>query len=78
MPPKPYYDVSTEAYLFGKTKEKPEEKVRQWVLFELLSTYGISINSIQVERQVKVGTRTHFADIVILKENTPFVVQEVG
>jgi Type I restriction enzyme R protein N terminus (HSDR_N) len=76
MPPKPYYDVSADAYLFGKSREKPEEKVRQWVLFELLTTYGISINSIQIERQVKVGTRTHFADIVILQEKAPVVVIE--
>lgn len=76
MPPKPYYEVNPHAYLFGKTAETPEEKVRQWILFELLSTYGICINSIEVERQVKVGTRTHFADIVIMRESAPYVVIE--
>lgn len=76
MPPKPLYEVKPEAYLFGPSVEKPEEKIRQWVLFELLSTYGVSINNIEIERKVKVGTRNHWADIVILRENVPYVVIE--
>jgi hypothetical protein len=77
MPPKPYYDVQPSAYLFVKNcNEKPEEKVRQWALFELLSTYGVFINNIEIERQVKVGTRNHYADIVILRNRVPFVVIE--
>ena len=76
MPPKPFYEINPQAYLFGKTDDMPEERVRQWALFELLSTYGISINNIQIERPVKVGTRTHRADIVILHESAPFVVIE--
>jgi Type I restriction enzyme R protein N terminus (HSDR_N) len=76
MPPKPFYDINPDAYLFGKSDETPEEKVRQWALFELLSTYGVCINNIEVERQVKVGTRNHRADIVILRESAPYVVIE--
>jgi hypothetical protein len=76
MSPKPFYEVSPQAYLFNKNHETPEEKVRQWALFELLSTYGICINNIDVERQVKVGTRNHRADIVIMRENAPYVVIE--
>ncbi|APG24248.1 type I restriction enzyme HsdR N-terminal domain-containing protein [Syntrophotalea acetylenica] len=76
MPPKPFYEINSQAYLFGKTDETPEEKVRQWALFELLSTYGICINNLEVERQVKVGTRYHRADIVILRESAPYVVIE--
>lgn len=76
MPPKPYYEINSQAYLFGKTDETPEERVRQWALFELLSTYGICINNIEVERQVKVGTRNHRADIVILRDSAPYVVIE--
>ena len=76
MPPKPYYDIQPEAYLFGKKEEKPEEKVRQWALFELLSTYGVSINNIKIEGRVRVGTRTHRADIVILRDGFPEVIIE--
>lgn len=77
MPPKPYYAVQPSAYLFVKNcDEKPEEKIRQWALFELLSTYGVFINNIEIERQVKVGTRNHYADIVILRNDVPYVVIE--
>ncbi len=76
MSPKPFYEINPQAYLFGKTDGTPEEKIRQWALFELLSTYGISINNIEIERPVKVGTRIHRADIVILRESSPFVVIE--
>jgi hypothetical protein len=40
---KAFYEIAPTSYLFGKT-DGPEEKVRQWVLFELLSTYGYNIN----------------------------------
>ncbi|WP_136809599.1 type I restriction enzyme HsdR N-terminal domain-containing protein [Desulfosediminicola flagellatus] len=76
MPPKPYYDINPDASLFGRKVEKPEEKIRQWMLFELMSTYGIHINNIEIERVVKVGTRNHFADIVILREGAPYAVIE--
>jgi len=73
---KPFYEINPEAYLFVKKEETPEEKIRQWVLFELLSSYGISINNLVIERPVKVGTRIHRADIVILRESAPYVVIE--
>lgn len=76
MPPKSFYYINPKAYLYEKTIETPEEKVRQWVIFELLSTYGICINNIEIERSVKVGTRNHRADIVILRESRPYVVIE--
>lgn len=37
MPPKPFYEINLSAYLFDKS-ETPEEKVRQWAIFELIST----------------------------------------
>ena len=76
MPPRPFYEINPDRYIFSKTEEKPDEKVRQWALFELLTTYGIHINNIEIERSVKVGTRTYYADIVIQKDNTPYVVIE--
>lgn len=77
MPPRPFYEVQPSAYLFVKhNDDKPEEKVRQWALFELLSTYGVFINNIVTERPVKVGTRTHRADIVVLRDGAPYVVIE--
>ncbi|MBU1417326.1 MAG: type I restriction enzyme HsdR N-terminal domain-containing protein [Proteobacteria bacterium] len=76
MPPHAFYELNPKVYLFGKSSQQPEERVRQWVLFELLSTYGISIQNIKIEQSVKVGTRTHYADIVIFREKLPHVVIE--
>ena len=45
-------------------------------MFELLSTYGISINNIEIERPVRVGTRTHRADIVVHRDGSPYMVIE--
>jgi len=87
MPPKPFYEMDTKSYLFGKSlveevkenrksRNTPEEKVRQWVLFELLSTYGYHINDIKIEVPAKMGRGYHPADIVIYKEHQPYIVIE--
>lgn len=75
MSPRPFYEVKPSHYLFNK-QEKPEEKVRQWILFELLSTYAVHIESIDVEKPVRVGTRPHYADIVIYQDHIPYIVIE--
>ena len=75
MKPNVYYEIPTDRYIFNKN-EKPEEKIRQWVLFEILTTFGVNIKNIQVEVPVKVGTKTHFADIVIYENYKPIVVIE--
>lgn len=75
MPPKSFYEVDTKTYLFGKS-ETPEEKVRQWVIFELISNYGFNINNIQVEVPCKVGSKSILADIVVYKEKDPLILVE--
>jgi Type I restriction enzyme R protein N terminus (HSDR_N) len=81
MSPRVFYKIPEEKYLFGKkdsseNRNFPEEKVRQWVLFELLSTYGIHINDIVIEQVVKIGTRKLKADIVIFDSYVPQIVIE--
>lgn len=80
MPPKPFYEVPTGSYLFseklGEKLNKHEEPVRQWVLFELLSTYGVSILHIDIERRARIGSKTYPADVVILRDGCPYVVIE--
>lgn len=76
-----FYCVDVKAWLFAKPAEdagrgKPEEEVRQWCIYELMRTYGVFIDNIQVERPVRVGTRTHRADIVVLREDRPYIVIE--
>jgi len=75
MPPRNYYEVNEESFLFKKEKS-PEEYVRQWIIFELIGTYGYLINQIKIEVPVKFGTKMGYADIVIYKENLPFIVIE--
>jgi predicted type IV restriction endonuclease len=75
MPPNNYYDVPTECHLYSK-KTQPEEEVRQWVMFELLSTYGYTINQIKSEVTVKYGTINCRADVVVYLNEKPFVVIE--
>ena len=86
MPPQPFYKIKPDAFIFkAKLKEfkngkewiaQPEEKVRQWVLYELIRTYGYFINDIKIEQPVTVGTRKHFADITIFRNDQPFIVVE--
>ncbi|MBL7076276.1 MAG: type I restriction enzyme HsdR N-terminal domain-containing protein [Kiritimatiellae bacterium] len=78
-----FYTVSRETWLFAGTatesdgkRTQPEEDVRQWCLHELLRAYGVLIGNLQVERPVRVGTRTHRADIVMLQDNRPYIVIE--
>jgi hypothetical protein len=44
MPPNPFYEIDPNAYIYKSTtdlenpdqKPKPEEKIRQWALYELI------------------------------------------
>ena len=86
MSPRTFYEIDPKTYLFGKSlaanditnkrNRTPEEKVRQWVLFELLSTYGYHINDIKIEVPAKMGRGYHPADIVVYKDHQPYIVIE--
>ena len=75
MPPRAWYELSPATYLFGYPPT-PEEAVRQWVLFEMLSIYGIHIKDIACEVPVRMGSRTYRADIVIRLHHQPHIVIE--
>lgn len=72
---RPFYEIDKSAYLFYQNN-KPEEKVRQWVIYELLSSYGININNIKVEEKAKVGSKWYRADVVVYKNHVPYIVIE--
>lgn len=76
MATRAYYEVDEKAYLFGKSKSGPEEPVRQWALFELMTHYGYNINDLSIEHPVRVGSKTYHADIVVKREQVPFIVFE--
>jgi len=83
-----YYEVPESAWMFRDAsaarpstdaKWSPaEESVRQWCLYELIRTYGVRIDCLEVERQVKVARerKPHRADIVVLRDGQPYVVIE--
>ena len=78
-----FYTVDRNAWLFASAgapqdgeRAKPEEDVRQWCLHELLRAYGVCIANVRVEHPVRVGTRTHRADIVVHRDARPCIVIE--
>lgn len=74
MKPRAFYEISKESYLFrDKIKDinAPEEAVRQWALFELLSTYGTPIRNLDVEFNAgRKFSKFNPADIVVLQEQS--------
>ncbi len=74
-----YYTIPESAWLFQsqisqrRTEDKkwsnPEEAVRQWCVHELIRAYGVRIDSIEIERLVKVARerRPNRIDVVVLK-----------
>ena len=78
MPPKPYYKIDAQNYLFSQSElsNVHEEKVRQWLLYELMSTYGYSIQQMSTEEPIKIGSKTFRADIVLSSYGTKQVVIE--
>ncbi|WP_309384665.1 type I restriction enzyme HsdR N-terminal domain-containing protein [Cerasicoccus frondis] len=80
MPDKPFYEIPSEAYLFLKPREDgsfpPEEEVRQWAAHELMRVYGYRVNMMTFEHPVKVGSVTKRIDILITRDEVPFIVVE--
>jgi hypothetical protein len=79
---RPFYEIPRSAYLYvgppvldAKTDE-PEEAVRQWCAFELMRAYGFSINDLNFEAQVRVGSKTCRIDILVLRDGMPWIVVE--
>lgn len=59
-----------------KAKDKPEEAVRQWCLYELMRAYGLNISELEFEYPAKVGSRTYRIDILIRRNGAPWIVVE--
>lgn len=88
MEKKTFYMVSEDAWMFNKAAKDrgigdkkwtaQEEFVRQWCIQELIRTCGVRIDCIEIERPVKVARerRPNRADIVVLRDGTPYIVVE--
>lgn len=77
-----FYDVPGPAYLFRSTPDASdqrkvlEEPIRQWCAFELIRAYGILVTDIVFEHPVKVGSKQYRVDIVVKRNNFPWIVVE--
>ena len=72
----------TKRYIFGAIRKKwlilqPEELVRQLVIHYFIEEKGYSINSISVEKGIKVNELSRRCDILVYDKNTqPFLLVE--
>ena len=78
----PFYEVPPAAHIYRRTatgdasQDGPEEAVRQWCAFELIRAYGFGVTQLELERQVKVGSKTYRIDIAVLRNGSPWIVVE--
>jgi len=76
---KQFYNVLTDDYLFKnkiKNLNSPEEKVRQWFLKELVESYNFNLESLELEREITLGSRKYFVDISINLNKKPTIFVE--
>jgi hypothetical protein len=59
-----------------RRNRNPEEGVRQWAIYELLSVYGIRISSINIERSARDHSKHYPPDIVVNQNDKPYIVVE--
>lgn len=63
-----FYNVPIDAFRYPDRLaniHSAEEKVRQWVIAELIATYGYPADCITVEHPVKVFSKTGYVDIAV-------------
>ena len=72
---RPFYAIPPEEYLFQQlvNNDSPEERVRQWLLRELIESYDFPEalfdgRTIDIEVPIAIGAGQYFADIAIQKE----------
>ena len=79
---RPFHGIPRSAYLYvgppapDADDGEPEEAVRQWCAFELMRAYGFSINDLNFEAQVQVGSKTYRIDILVHRNGVPWIVVE--
>ena len=72
---RPFYAIPPEEYLFQQlvNNDSPEEWVRQWLLRELIESYGFPRErfdgrTVNIEVPITIGGSQYFADVAIQKE----------
>lgn len=75
----PFYTIPEEAYLLVKRESpgpRPEEAVRQWVVYELIRAYGYPLYALTVEAPVRSGSGHSRVDILIRRDGKPWALVE--
>ena len=65
---KTFYNIPFDNYRFGSRltdKHGIEEKIRQWMISELLNSYGYPIDCLSIEYPVKCFSQKGFVDIAV-------------
>ena len=72
---RPFYAIPSEEYLFQQLvgDDSPEERVRQWLLRELIESYDFPKKlfdgrTVDIEVPIAIGARQCFVDVAIQKE----------
>ena len=72
---RPFYAIPPGEYLFQQlvSDDSPEERVRQWLLRELIESYGFPKElfdgrTVDIEVPIAIGARQYFVDVAIQKE----------
>ena len=72
---RPFYAIPSEEYLFQRFvgDDSPEERVRQWLLRELIESYDFPKKrfdgrTVNIEVPITIGARQYFVDVAIQKE----------
>ena len=72
---RPFYAIPSEEYLFQQlvNNDSPEERVRQWLLRELIESYDFPKKlfdgrTVDIEVPIAIGSRQCFVDVAIQKE----------
>lgn len=74
-----FYSIPIEDYCFkGQlvNLHSNEEKIRQWMIKELLTTYGYRLDIIGVEYPLTFGSKKYFVDVVIYNKKKPYIFIE--
>ena len=72
---RPFYAIPSEEYLFQRFvgDDSPEERVRQWLLRELIESYDFPKKlfdgrTVNIEVPITIASRQYFVDVAIQKE----------
>jgi len=74
-----FYNISVDDYYFKDRLiniHSNEEKVRQWLIKELIVTYEYRLDLIEIEYSLTMGSKKYFVDIVIYNKKKPYIFIE--